>query len=150
MNWFQKLWMFLCAVVAAFLIVAVFAGLGWAQTVTAVGVHVGSQHFPKQDFNNFNPGVYVQFEAAETAWVAGAYYNSERRPTVYAGWNYSVTPWLDVTLGGATGYRWPVTPAIIPSVHFPVTDNVHARVAFIPRFEKSGSNVVHLAMEWRY
>ena len=79
-------------------------------TALLLGLHLYTQHV-KDNFNNFNPGVYAKCDS----YVAGTYYNSIRRQTVYAGYVYSIGP-VDITFGAATGYYKPVIPLVVPSI----------------------------------
>lgn len=118
------------------------AGLAAAQTV---GLHLGSVHVPKRDYNNANPGAYVRFD---NGFTLGGYYNSERRPSFYAGYTHSFDP-VDVTVGAITGYeRAAVTPLVVPSVRLFEIDRLAVRLAFVPKTEKNGSHVLHAMIEW--
>ena len=95
--------------IAALLLLAL---AGWAQAGT-LGLHIGSQHFPAQQYNNFNPGAYYIHDNGATV---GTYYNSERRQSVYAGWTWDSGPWR-LQVGAITGYeRRAVLPMVVPSV----------------------------------
>lgn len=76
-----------------------------------LGLHLATAHV-RTDLNNYNPGVYARCDA----YVAGAYYNSVRRTTVYAGYVFPVGP-VDVMVGAATGYG-ALRPILVPSVRF--------------------------------
>ena len=109
------------------------------------GVHLGSVHFPQRDFNNVNPGLYWRSDAG---WTAGAYRNSLRRTSAYAGltWQWGR---LALTAGGVTGYADKVQPLLVPSFAFLRTEDFSLRVAFIPRVEKRiESHVLHLMAEF--
>jgi len=110
-----------------------------------VGAHIGSVHIPQADFNNVNPGLYYRSDAG---WTAGAYRNSLRRGSVYAGytWQYSH---FGLTAGAVTGYGHGVMPLLVPSLVLFTHQAVTARVAYIPRVEKRiGSHVLHLMLEY--
>ena len=62
----------------ALIALAVASVAAHADEVAAYGIHIGSHHFPAYQYNNFNPGLYVRMKSGLTA---GAYYNSERRPS---------------------------------------------------------------------
>lgn len=123
-----------------------------------VGVHVGSLHSNNRDnvagrnWNNVNPGLFVRRDNV----VVGTYYNSIRKESFYVGYVYSVTDWLDVTIGAVSGYAAPgysakpVMPLVVPSVHFDVMHNVAARIHLIPQVSKGGASAVHLSMEYRF
>lgn len=118
------------------------AGLAAAQTV---GLHLGSVHLPKRDYSNVNPGAYVRFPNGLTF---GGYYNSERRPSFYAGYTHSFGP-VDVTVGAITGYeRAAVAPLVVPSVRLFEIGRVAVRLAFVPKIEKNGAHVLHAMIEW--
>lgn len=116
-----------------------------------IGLHLGSKHFQSEfKYNNVNPGLYVVYDG----WTAGGYYNSERRPSFYAGytWEYRtkfLTPGL--TVGAITGYkRASVLPMIVPSISVGLTEQVSARLTFIPKVEKSSASVLHLSIERKF
>jgi hypothetical protein len=109
------------------------------------GVHLGSVHFPQRDFNNANPGLYYR---SDFGWTTGAYRNSLRRSSAYAGltWQWDR---LALTAGGVTGYADGVQPLLVPSFSFLRTERFSLRVAFIPRVEKRiESHVLHLMAEF--
>ena len=121
----------------------------WAATAAAsagtLGAHLASLHFPQNDFNNFNPGIYYR---SDGGWTAGAYRNSLRRGSVYAGYTWEFGR-FGLTGGGITGYGHGVQPLLVPSVVLFTHDGVAARVAYIPRVEKRiGSHVLHLMIEY--
>lgn len=118
----------------------------YADTIDAVGMHVGSQHFPAKDFNNSNPGIYIKMKSGLTA---GTYYNSERRVSVYVGQTYDWGP-MSVTLGGITGYKMAVMPMVVPSIRLLRNETTSVRIAVLPKIEKQGATVVHLMLEYKY
>ena len=123
----------------AIMVALALAGAAHADTV---GFHIGSQHFPAKQYNNFNPGAYYIHSSGATV---GTYYNSERRQSVYAGWTWDYGPWR-LQAGAITGYRRAaVLPLIAPSVSlgygFPLT--------VLPKVERRGSAVVHLTWEMK-
>lgn len=112
------------------------------------GLHIGSQHYPAKEWNNSNPGVYYRSDSGLTV---GAYYNSHRRPSVYIGQQWSTELWgfePSIAIGLITGYKLPVMVA--PSIATPAIGSIRARVAFLPKIEKSGSSVVHLMLERKF
>jgi hypothetical protein len=110
-----------------------------------VGVHLASVHLPQRDFNNTNPGLYLRTDAG---WTAGAYRNSLRRTSAYAGYTMEWGP-VAVTGGIVTGYAETVQPLMVPSLKLFTLEGVSARVAFIPRVEKRiESHVFHLTLEY--
>ncbi len=110
-----------------------------------LGAHIGSLHFPQSDFNNFNPGLYYRSDAG---WTAGAYRNSLRRGSAYAGFTWEHGP-IGLTAGGITGYGHGVLPLLVPSLALFTHQGVTARLAYIPRVEKRiGSHVLHLMLEY--
>lgn len=113
------------------------AGVANAGTV---GLHIGSKHFPAQEFNDANPGAYYIHDNGATV---GTYYNSERRQSVYAGWTWDSGPWR-LQVGAITGYeRRGVLPMVVPSVAL----GYGLRVAVLPKVERGGSTVIHLMLE---
>ena len=113
--------------------------------VKAVGIHLGSHHFPARDFNNFNPGAYVRWSNGITA---GAYYNSERRTSVYAGYTYDWGP-VAVTVGAITGYKNDKEmPMVVPSIRLGVIGQTTFSLAYVPRTGRNSAHAVHLMGEF--
>jgi hypothetical protein len=112
---------------------------------TIVGAHIGTWH-DKPGFNNQNPGAYVVHDG----WTAGAYRNSERGTSAYAGHTFETDDKrFALLLGAVVGYRHnPVKAMALPSVRIG-SDDLAARVTFIPRAEKGGTNAVHFSVEVR-
>lgn len=108
-----------------------------------IGVHIGSQHYPQKQYDNFNPGAYVRFDNGATF---GAYHNSYGRTSAYAAYTHE-WGYFALTGGAITGYPYPLFVA--PSVKLPINDTVAARIVVLPKFEKGGSTVVHLALEFK-
>lgn len=109
------------------------------------GLHLGSVHFPKDEFNNFNPGAYARWNNGLTV---GGFYNSERRVSLYAGYTYEIGRFA-VTMGAVTGYRRSkVLPMVIPTLRVGSIHGVDMRLAFIPKLEKGMSNALHLMLEF--
>ena len=124
-----------------------------------VVIHVGSYHSPSTyayqgetvSYNNVNPGVGYRFD---NGVVVGAYYNSYREPTVYAGyaplWQ---TPIQQLQLGGmigvGTGYSIPtgrsVTPLGALIGRWELTDTYSVQLLFVPKIHGDMANVLHLA-----
>lgn len=116
-----------------------------ADTIEAVGIHIGSHHMPARDYQNFNPGAYVRWASGITV---GGYYNSERRPSVYAGYTHQ---WgrFALTAGLITGYeRRAVMPMLVPSVRLGAIGPATLRLAILPKLEKRGATVLHLMAEF--
>lgn len=72
-----------------------------------VGFIVGSRHFDtKEDYNEFNPGVYV----IEEGIIKGIYKNSYDDPTIFVGWalGYETESKVRIYLGYGImyGYGW--------------------------------------------
>ena len=123
----------------ALLVALALTGAAHADTL---GFHIGSQHFPAKQYNNFNPGAYYIRSSGATI---GTYYNSERRQSVYAGWTWDYGPWR-LQAGAITGYRRAaVLPLIAPSVSL----GYGFRLTVLPKVERRGSAVVHLTWEMK-
>ena len=130
--------------------VAVIGALVLATPVKAetIGAHMGSWH-SEPGFNNVNPGAYYRDDSGATV---GAYRNSIRRISTYAGWTWSkpITQGVQasVTAGVITGYGG-VMPMAIPSLRVEVGEHLAVRTIVIPKINpKQGTHVVHLAVEW--
>ena len=123
---------------------AIMAALALAGAAHAdtLGLHIGSQHFPAKQYNNFNPGAYYIHSSGATI---GTYYNSERRQSVYAGWTWDYGPWR-LQAGAITGYeRSTVLPMVVPSVAL----GYGFRLTALPKVERDGSAVIHLMYEMK-
>jgi hypothetical protein len=109
-------------------------------TALAIGLHLGTYHFDaSKGYNDFNPGAYVVCDG----WTSGAYRNSERKPSVYAGKTFAFSG-FDVTIGAVTGYRRAaLTPMLVPSHKF---EN-GVRLSLLLPAEKGGGGV-HLSWEF--
>ena len=120
----------------ALILALALAGAAHAGTL---GLHIGSQHFPAQDFNNANPGAYY---ISDDGWTVGTYYNSERKQSVYAGKSWDFGPFR-LQAGLITGYSRPVLPLVAPSVGL----GAGFRLTVLPKVERGGSSVIHLMYE---
>ena len=126
--------------VLAGMVCAVLGTAGNLAHAGTLGLHIGSQHFPAQQYNNFNPGAYYIHDNGATV---GTYYNSERRQSVYAGWTWDSGPWR-LQVGAITGYeRSAVLPMVVPSVAL----GYGFRLTVLPKVERGGSSVAHLMWE---
>lgn len=136
-RWFRL------AVACAALGVAAALWTAPAQAGT-VGVHIGSQHFPAQQYNNLNPGAYYIADTGvlRGKYTVGAYWNSERRLSAYAGQSWDFGP-VRLQAGLITGYQGRVLPLVAPSV----STGYGFRVAALPKVESGGSAVIHLTWE---
>lgn len=123
-----------------------------AAQATTIGLHLGSHHSPARDRNNFNPGVYV---VTDSGWTAGAYYNSFRRATLYAGHTWSWDLVGDLSAGAmvavASGYRTRrnhsgIALVVVPSLAYG-SDSARLRLSYIPRSTPKSSQVLHLSVE---
>lgn len=107
-------------------------------TITAVGLHLATWH-TEPGLNDANPGIYLR---DASGWTAGAYYNSQRRTSVYFGKTWQAGPWA-LTAGGVTGYRAaPVLPLLIPSAKLGPL-----RLALIPPIKRRAAGGIHLSIE---
>ena len=112
-----------------------------------VGLHVASYH-DSGNFNNVNPGVYYR---ADSGLTIGTYCNSESAKnhctlSSYAGYSLSSRSYngfsTSLTLGVITGYQAGTMPMAVPSVAYK-----NVRLAFVPKVNKLGANVLHLMLE---
>jgi hypothetical protein len=120
-------------------------------------IHAGSLHGNKRydveggagTYNNFNPGIGYRFDSGV---VTGAYYNSYRTTTVYAGY---IKMWKtgigSLEVGGlgvvATGYQVQTGHAIQPlgSLAVSVTmGDVKPYLLFMPKVSSDTVSVLHL------
>lgn len=118
-------------------------------TAAQFGLHLASVHAPRNGMNNANPGAYI---ISDKGWTIGAYYNSERRVSAYAGrtliYNLPHDWRVEIALGGVSGYgKRRLLPVLAPSVSTPAVDGWRVRVAYLPKVEKNGTNVLHLMVQ---
>ena len=126
------------------IVLALVAGAARADTI---GLHLGSYHpqhpADRPRYNDLNLGAYYR---ADDGWQVGAYFNSIRRPSVYAGWTWSHDVGavsVGLLAGLVTGYRaGPILPFAAPSVAVGAW-----RLSFVPA-TRFGASVFHLSYEW--
>ena len=154
------------------LAIIIAALLPFAATPQTVGVHLTSVHLratPEQ--NNDNHGLYIKTDRL----TVGAYRNTIRRTSVYAGWNFHLTENADAMLGGVSGYKidrtyractesdrakgwtrcWDqegfshseIAPMLVLSYKLPAVQGISPRLSFMPGI-KGASPVVHLSAEF--
>jgi hypothetical protein len=126
------------------ILAALAALLTFSVQADTLGLHVGSWH-DRPGFNNVNPGLYWVHGGA----VVGAYRNSERGNSAYAGRVFESGP-FSLVAGVVVGYkRRPVMPMLLPSVRVG-NDDLAARISVIPAVEKKGTTVLHLSLETKF
>jgi hypothetical protein len=132
-----------------------------------IGIDTVSAHVPQRGQDDFNPGAYYRFDNGASF---GAYHNSMRRVSAWAGWSWSFGP-VSLTAGAITGYQikhepvpcadhaphaacvytlgdspGAVAPLVAPSVVFPSLLGVTPRVVVMPGFGRA-STAIHLTLE---
>jgi hypothetical protein len=121
------------------------------------GIHLASVHseptYPcgqtECAYNNTNPGVYLVMPSGLTV---GAYHNSYRQVSAYAGWTWQTADGrFGLTAGAAVGYRHaPLMPMLTPSVRFDLSDRWAIRLSAIPKPQwPPEAAVLHLSLEYR-
>jgi len=117
-----------------------------------LGLHLATAHFGAPaggpDLTDRNPGAYVRLGNGATA---GAFRNSHRRSSVYAGWTWQTRDgrWA-LTVGAVTGYpRAAVAPLLVPSVRLPLAAGSPwaARLSYLHKPHSDGASGVHLSIE---
>lgn len=127
-------------------------GLSFLAKADTIGVHLGSYHWNNTEgYNNVNPGIYYERNNV----VLGTYYNSERKQTVYAGYNfhYHLYGGLsgELTVGLATGYsRASVIPAAIPSLVYSFGNGLGIRLSVVPPVAGDIKAVAHVAVQYSF
>jgi len=105
-----------------------------------LGAHLVTQHIEAGE-NGVNPGGYAVCDD----WAAGAYYNSQRRGSVYAGYVWHTGP-VDIITGAVSGYvGHAVAPMVMPSVRL----SEHVRLSLIPPMRYTLGGGLHVSAEWR-
>jgi hypothetical protein len=85
-------------------------------------IHAGSYHFDdSHEWNQINPGIGIRRSVSGQYFLtAGAYYNSIRRGSLYAGVGktlFVAGPVAISLMGGVvTGYELPLIPFILPEI----------------------------------
>lgn len=154
------------SVIAALVCLAPTSAL--AETELRIGANLGSIHIaPEQDFNNFNPGLFVSttFRAEKRfqyGLQAGAYFNSYSERTIYAlsfaNWRVADIGSAELRAGGfagffeypdladsARGWGWPTLGnyvlALGPSVKLRAQNGLEFSVGFLPVTGKEAAGV---------
>lgn len=116
-----------------------------------LGLHTVTWHEQHQandaPYNGINPGAYALLDNGATL---GAYRNSIRRTSVYAGYTLQ-TParHFALTVGAITGYdAAPVMPLLVASARIPLGERAALRLFAVPRPTPKGSAAVSAAIEW--
>lgn len=116
-----------------------------------LGVHTVSVH-SASGYNGVNPGLYALWP---NGVAVGAFHNSYRRNSAYAGWLWSIDRGqrFGVLLGAATGYgdtreKMLLAPIIAPSVRWELQRGVYARLSLFPDPRQGAVQVLHLSFEW--
>lgn len=114
-------------------------------------MHTVSVH-SASGYNGVNPGLYALWP---NGVAVGAFHNSYRRNSVYAGWLWSIDKEkrFGVLLGAATGYgdtseKMLLAPIIAPSVRWELKRGTFARVSLFPDPRQGAVQVLHLSFEW--
>ena len=137
---------------------ALAACLGSQTHAATFGLHLGGIHFPNASYqNNMNPGMYVR---TDDGFTLGAYYNTLRRTSIYAGYTYELGP-FGLMGGVITGYKpkmiegvtygqgKTLTPIAALSLRLPRFYGFAPMLMLVPPF-KSSPAVFHLAFEHRF
>ncbi len=116
-----------------------------------LGVHTFSVH-SASGYNGVNPGLYALWG---NGVAVGAFHNSYRRNSIYAGWLWSIDrdQRFGVLLGAATGYgetseKMLLAPIVAPSVRFELKRGAYARLSLFPDPRQGAVQVLHLSFEW--
>jgi len=124
-------------------------------TPVSIGMHIGTVHIPSYELNGFNPGVYVR---TDKNFLAGAYYNSYRRPTVYVAWQSPELLRTSLVGGVATGYKQGEVLQIGMglsalgglSLRLFNANSATGRLLYIPRLQPGGIELYHFTLEWSF
>lgn len=116
-------------------------------TISEVVVHVASYHTDRrQDFNenNLGAGLIVRERGSRFFLGAGAYRNSIRRTSVYAGIGYDLIEagpfYARIEAIAVTGYQVPVAPAVMPEIGI-TWRGIGVAVHYIPHVKADGLDV---------
>ena len=110
-----------------------------ATELSVIG-HGVSKHLDNHNFNEQNYGAALRLEKNDIAIQAGIYHNSLRKDSIYTGidWSpihYNITGCVNfdagLYIGGATGYKYTVTP--IAGIQAAIRcENIFVRIRAIP------------------
>lgn len=111
------------------------------------GLHLGSYHNPAQEYNNFNPGVYMR---DPEGMQLGVFRNSYKKTSVYAAQMFEYK-YVDVLVGVATGYpgKTGLMPMLGLSKAFEIDKGSALRLTLLPcRSEGKTGMVAHMTLEF--
>lgn len=104
---------------------------------------------PKQKFNEDNCGIGYRF--ADSDVIVGYYRNSEYRnsicATYEARWELTDNLHAGVLAGAVTGYRWAVTPLVLPEVVVRV-GRIELAATYIPKIDGHTPALTALQARW--
>lgn len=104
----------------------------------------------KKDFNENNYGIGYRDDSGV---LIGYYRNSEYRNSVYAvyeaRWKLTDNLHMGVLAGGVTGYRWAVTPLVLPELALQA-GRVELAVTYIPKVPDHTPALVALQARWTW
>lgn len=133
------------------LISAALALSAFTANSATFGIHGGTYHFNRSyNYQEVNPGVYFQ---SDNGIIVGTYRNSYDRTTVYAGFTIETDDRRFALTGMVgTGYKGMcprfcgvLTPALTPSVRFPLGDSGAAL-----RLSSPSLQGIHASIEYSF
>lgn len=105
----------------------------------------------KKTFNENNYGIGYRFD--ESGVIVGYYRNSEYRNSVYATyearWKLTDNLHVGVIAGAVTGYRWAVTPLVLPEMVLQV-GRAELAATYIPKIDGHTPALTALQTRWRW
>lgn len=119
-----------------------------------IGLHLWSTHFGAcyetplgcRQYESETTGIYW---IAPSGLTLGGYTNSYGKESFYAGWTFETEDKrFALLVAGVHGYpRMTILPAVVPSVRFPMTDKTSLRISGVPKVERGGAALIHIALE---
>jgi hypothetical protein len=105
----------------------------------------------KKQFNENNYGIGYRFDDSDV--IVGYYRNSEYRNSVYATyearWKLTDNLHAGVIAGAVTGYKWAVTPLVLPELVLQV-GRMELAATYIPKIEGQTPALTALQARWAW
>lgn len=115
-----------------------------------VGLHLHSAHIQQPTHSRFNDDTTGMYAMWANGVTVGAFRNSMRMQSVYAGWTWQ-GEYAAITFGGITGYpEARVLPLVIPSIRLPLSQHTAARVSFAANPAQMAYSAFTLSIEYKF
>lgn len=119
------------------------SGVVQADNQLNLAINVTSFHFPRQDFNERNPGIGLEYGNSEVKGMIGTYDNSYYRRTNYLLGAYTPLHYGNINAGVfgglASGYAYPVVGGLILNYQGSMAG---VNLMIVPSVVKNASSVI--------